>query len=301
MSEAAALLRECGATGRTVSIERAGGDVVLSTDRLSRLIEHEAGDLTCVVEAGIRLSELQARLAPHRQVLALDPPGDPTVGACIAGALSGPLRHRYGAARDLVLGITAVLADGTIASSGGKVVKNVAGYDLAKLFCGSRGTLGLVARVALRLHPLPESSQAVVVPTSEPAPAAELVQTLLRSELSPSAADLLWPGSLALLFQGSPRAVAAQVDRAASELRAGEASLTIFDEARARQGDAQGRVAFAPGDLEQHLATYAEAIVRVGAGVAYLPGPSGVRPNAGVEMLSERIRARFDPAGVLAA
>ena len=81
-------------------------------------------------------------------MLALDPPGNPTVGACIAGNLSGPRRHRYGTARDLVLGVTVVLADGTIANSGGKVVKNVAGYDLGKLFCGSRGRFGLIARVA---------------------------------------------------------------------------------------------------------------------------------------------------------
>ena len=88
-------------------------------------------------------------------MLALDPPGDPTIGACLAGDLSGPRRHRYGAMRDLVIGVTVVLADGTIASSGGKVVKNVAGYDLGKLFSGSRGRLGLIARVALRLHPRP--------------------------------------------------------------------------------------------------------------------------------------------------
>ena len=112
----------------------------LTTDGLDRILEHEAGDLTCTVEAGVRLSVLQDALGEHGQRLSLDPPGDPTVGALLARNLSGPLRHRFGAPRDLVLGVTLVLADGTIASAGGKVVKNVAGYDLARLVCGSRGT-----------------------------------------------------------------------------------------------------------------------------------------------------------------
>ncbi len=144
LEEAVEALRSPG----TIGIEKEGGDVLVSTRGLDRVLEHEPGDLTAIVEAGIRLSALQERLAPYRQMLALDPPGDPTIGACLAGDLSGPRRHRYGAMRDLVIGVTVVLADGTIASSGGKVVKNVAGYDLAKLFSGSRGRLGLVARVA---------------------------------------------------------------------------------------------------------------------------------------------------------
>ena len=158
ITEAAEILR----SGARVSIERDGGDVVLSTRGLNQVLEHEPGDLTAIVEAGIRLSELRERLAAHGQMFALDPPGDPTIGACLAGDLSGPRRHRYGAMRDLVIGVTVVLADGTVASSGGKVVKNVAGYDLAKLFSGSAGRLGLIARVALRLHPLPAASRTVV-------------------------------------------------------------------------------------------------------------------------------------------
>ena len=141
--------------------------------RLDRVLEHEPGDLTAIVEAGIRLSALQAALAPHGQMLALDPPGDPTIGACLAGDLSGPRRHRYGAMRDLVIGVTVVLADGTIASSGGKVVKNVAGYDLGKLFSGSRGRLGLIARVALRLHTRPAAKATVVAETDDPRAALE--------------------------------------------------------------------------------------------------------------------------------
>ncbi len=176
----------------------------LTTEGLSRILEHEAGDLTCTVEAGIRLSELNAELERHGQRLSLDPPGDPTIGALLAQNRSGPLRHRFGAPRDLVLGVTLVLADGTVASAGGKVVKNVAGYDLARLVCGSRGRLALVARASFRLHPLPKASRTLVVETAD---AAVVVRTLLRSQLEPSALDVLHPGRVAVLFEGAPRAV----------------------------------------------------------------------------------------------
>ena len=170
--EAAELLQGAAAEGRRVSIEREGGDVVVSTRRLDQVLEHEAGDLTCIVEAGVRVRDLNERLAEHGQMLALDPPGNPTIGACLAANLSGPRRHRYGTARDLVIGVTVVLADGTVASSGGKVVKNVAGYDLGKLFCGSEGRLGLIALGALRLYPRPEASRTLGVPVRSATEAA---------------------------------------------------------------------------------------------------------------------------------
>src|SRR5579871_6471316 len=173
--------------GGSVSIGRPGGATELSTARMTRILEHEPGDLTAIVEAGLRLSELQAYLAGHGQMLALDPPGDPTVGACLAGDLSGPRRHRYGAMRDLVIGVTIVLPGGLVASSGGKVVKNVAGYDLGKLFSGSRGRLGLIARVALRLHSRP-AAEATVVADGDP---SEVWRALSGSQLEPSAVDVL--------------------------------------------------------------------------------------------------------------
>ena len=115
----------------------------------------------------MRLSTLQEALGEHGQRLSLDPPGDPTVGALLARNLSGPLRHRFGAPRDLVLGVTLVLADGTIANAGGKVVKNVAGYDLARLVCGSEGRLALIARASFRLHPLPKAARTLAVETDD--------------------------------------------------------------------------------------------------------------------------------------
>ena len=185
IAQAAEIIGQASREGQRVSIERAGGELVVSTRYLNRLLEHEAGDLTVTVEAGIRLSALNERLAEHGQMLALDPPGDPTIGAAIAGDLFGPRAYRYGRARDLLLGVTIVLADGTVANAGGKVVKNVAGYDLAKLLCGSRGRLGLIARASLRLHPRPEASRTLVVPVAAPDDAQALVRTLIHSHAHP--------------------------------------------------------------------------------------------------------------------
>jgi glycolate oxidase FAD binding subunit len=276
LEEAAEVLR----SGRSVSIDRGGGDVVLSTARLDRVLEHEPGDLTAIVEAGIRLSELQKRLAPYGQRLALDPPGDPTLGACLAGDLSGPRRHRYGAMRDLVIGVTLMLADGTIASSGGKVVKNVAGYDLSKLYSGSRGRLGLIARLALRLHPQPAAEATVVVETSDARATWLRIQS---SHLAPSAVDVLPPNRIALLFEGAEAAVAEQVGNCEGSLH----DASVWDEARSLQARAGGH-----RPLEwQHF-----VLARPGAGIAYVDE----RTERAWSPLAERVRAAFDPEGVLA-
>jgi glycolate oxidase FAD binding subunit len=291
-----------GAAGRSerVSIEREGGDVVVSTRLLDQVLEHEAGDLTAIVEAGIRVRDLNERLAGHGQMLALDPPGNPTIGACIAGNLSGPRRHRYGTTRDLVIGVTVVLADGTIASSGGKVVKNVAGYDLGKLFCGSEGRLGLIARVGLRLHPVPEAARTLVADVESPADAARKTFAILGAQVAPSAVDLLWPGRLIVLFEGGGRGVDEQFEVARSLVGGAEDSGDVWQEVEARQAAADGRPAFDPGRLEDALAALDDAVVRVAAGVAYVPGPVADPRDPAEVALAERVRAAFDPAGVLA-
>ena len=132
-------------------------DVVLLTAGLDSVVEHNEGDLTAVLQAGVPLRAAQEGFAAAGQMLALDPPGAPesTIGGVFATGDSGPLRHRYGAARDLIVGVTVALPDGSVAKAGGKVIKNVAGYDLSKLFTGAFGTLGLIAQVAVRLHPRP--------------------------------------------------------------------------------------------------------------------------------------------------
>jgi glycolate dehydrogenase FAD-binding subunit len=292
IAEASALLAEASRDGQRVRI-----GTELRTDRLDRVLEHEAGDLTCTVEGGVRLSALQAALAEAGQRLSLDPPGDPTIGACLAARLSGPLSHRYGSPRDLVLGVTLVLGDGTVASSGGKVVKNVAGYDLGKLVCGSEGTLGLIARVALRLHPLPAARATLVVETDD---TADGVRALRESQLQPSALDVLHPGRVAILFEGAEEAVEAQLEAARTLVGGGRADgAAVWDEARARQGRALGRLRFAPADLRNVLSTLREAVVRPSSGIAYVPDRVGGVPSATRRRLHEALRAQFDPAGVL--
>jgi glycolate oxidase FAD binding subunit len=300
VDEASDVLRRASAAGTTVSIEREGGDVVLSTRRLDRMLEHEAGDLTCIVEAGLGLRELNRRLEPSGQVFALDPPGDPTLGACLAANLSGPRRHRYGTMRDLVLGVTVVLGDGTVASSGGRVVKNVAGYDLGKLFCGSEGRLGLIARIGLRLQPLPAVARQLVVDSSTLDEAYGNAQALLGSQLAPSAVDLLWPElRLAVMFEGGERAVARQLQDALALVGGREDDGSIWIEAAALRAAARGRLSFPPGVLPEVLPGVERAVVSVAAGVAYVSEPVPDQRDEALLALTGRIRAQFDPHGVL--
>jgi glycolate oxidase FAD binding subunit len=297
--EAADVLAKAAGRGERVSIGREGGDVVISTARLDQVLEHEAGDLTAIVEAGVRVGDLNDRLAAHGQMLALDPPGNPTIGACVAANLSGPRRHRYGTARDLVIGVTVVLADGTVASSGGKVVKNVAGYDLGKLFCGSEGRLGLIARVALRLHPRPDSTRTLAATVGSAAEAGAKARAILRSALAPSAVDVVWPGRLALMFEGTSRGVDEQL-AAAAALVGGTEDESVWTDAEAVQSRSRGRLLFAPGQLAGALGGLGEAVARVSAGVAYVPDPVADPRDPAEVALAERVRAQLDPAGVLA-
>ena len=136
-------------------------DLILSTARLNRIVEHVWADLTVTAEAGCTLQSLQKTLAQHGQRLAFDGlwPERATIGGVLSTNDSGALRLRFGALRDLIIGVTIALADGTLASSGGKVVKNVAGYDLPKLVTGAFGTLGVITRAVFRLHPQPRAAK----------------------------------------------------------------------------------------------------------------------------------------------
>jgi glycolate oxidase FAD binding subunit len=299
VDELASVLRGAMSAGRRVSIGRAGGELELSLEKLDRVLAHEAGDLTVTVESGIRLSALRARLAPHGQELALDPPRDPTVGGCLAGNLSGPRRHRFGAPRDLLLGVTLVLADGTIANAGGTVVKNVAGYDLGKLVCGSAGRYAAIARASLRLHPLPAAAASVVVDVDEPEEAARLARTVAHSALIPTACELEWPGRLVLRFEGGDAGVAAQVARAADILGARPIDDLVWDEVRDVQASLPGRVSYPPGKLAAFLAGEGSALVRIGVGSAHVPYEPGDSRSFGAQRLAERVREALDPLEVL--
>jgi glycolate oxidase FAD binding subunit len=196
-------------------------DIIISTQHLKQLVDHAVGDMTVTLQAGLRFADLQKILAQHNQWIPLDPTysQQATLGGILATKDAGSLRHRYGGVRDLCLGITLVRSDGQVAKAGGRVVKNVAGYDLMKLFTGSFGSLGIVTEMTLRAYPLPECSGTVLV-KGECAAIANLAQTLLQSTLTPTAFDVLTgladlaAGSLALAvrFQSLSESVSAQIE-----------------------------------------------------------------------------------------
>jgi glycolate oxidase FAD binding subunit len=166
--------------------------LLLEMRRMSKLQEHTWQDMTCTVEAGCPWSVMQSGLAQHSQYVALDPlwPDSATVGGIVATNDSGVLRLRYGGLRDLIIGMTIVLADGTIAHTGGKVVKNVAGYDLHKLMIGAFGTLGVVTSVNFRLHSRPQCTQSLTVFAPGAEPLGRLMLKLLHAQLSTVAIQL---------------------------------------------------------------------------------------------------------------
>jgi glycolate oxidase FAD binding subunit len=222
VAEASALLRAAAAAGLAVVPRGTGSklswgapparcDLIVDTGRLDQVLEHAAGDLVVRAQAGARMDRLAERLAEAGQQLAIDlPPGTDaagtdaagtgaagtdaagtgTVGGMLATGISGPRRLRYGSPRDLVIGITVIRADGTVARSGGKVVKNVAGYDLGKLLAGSYGTLGLIAEAAFRLHPLPAAAAFVTAEFSDAGAARQAVAAAAGSEAAPSAVEI---------------------------------------------------------------------------------------------------------------
>jgi glycolate oxidase FAD binding subunit len=196
--------------------------LVVSSKKLNRIIEHAVGDLTVTVEAGVTLKELQHLLQDYQQFFPVDPahPDSATIGGLVATADAGSWRQRYGSIRDLVLGLSLVRADGKIAKAGGRVVKNVAGYDMMKLLAGSYGTLGLISQVTLRLFPLQQASQTLVL-VGEAAAIATATQTIRISSLTPTMADVISTGmagqlglgrtlALILRFQSIPESVEEQ-------------------------------------------------------------------------------------------
>ncbi len=288
VEEVSALLRLAHRAGLAVA-PRGGGtklgwgakpkrlDLILSTARLNRVLEHAAGDLVARAEAGVTLETLQAAIGTAGQRLALNPPEvGATLGGVVAANPSGSLRLHYGTVRDLLIGVTVALADGMVAKAGGKVVKNVAGYDLCKLFTGSLGTLGVIVETIWRLHPLPAARRTVAVALASPEAAGAAVQDLLHAPGSPlvlDALELRWEyphpqplslpmgegvggegwlpspahgrgvggeGTLAVLFEGIEPGVAAQAATAVRLLNAhGMARILDTDEQDALWRDAR--------------------------------------------------------------
>jgi glycolate oxidase FAD binding subunit len=168
-------------------------DLALDLTRLGRLLAHDPGDMTATAQAGIRMADLERQLAARGQFLPLDPPMPhrATLGGALATKLSGPLRCRYGTARDLVLGVRVAHADGTITKAGARVVKNATGYDVTKLYLGSHGTLGVILEATFRLYPRPAVEQGWWLPASDLAAAQALANRILSSHLVPNRVELL--------------------------------------------------------------------------------------------------------------
>jgi glycolate oxidase FAD binding subunit len=240
--EASALLRAAAAFHLAVVPRGAGTglgwgpppsacDLVIDLQAMDQVIEHAAGDLVARVQAGATMGQLASVLGSAGQELALDVPADATVGGVVATGTAGPRRFRYGAPRDLLIGVTIVRADGVVAHSGGKVVKNVAGYDLGKLFSGSHGTLGLITEATFRLHPRPGAVAWITADfgPSDLAEAASAVASAAGSALVPSAVELAWSAAflrIGVLLEGTESGVAERASRM-SELVAAAGGMPV--------------------------------------------------------------------------
>jgi glycolate oxidase FAD binding subunit len=285
--------------------------VELSTRGLDRIVEHNVGDLTAVLEAGVPLERAQATFAEADQMLALDPPdpGGATIGGVVASADSGPLRSRYGGARDLVVGITVALSDGTVARAGGKVIKNVAGYDLGKLFTGSFGTLGAILEVSVRLHPLPPDTATAAGGTSDSALLARATRALTHARVEHIGLDVRWGGGdgvvLARFGGAAPReqaeAAARVLDEAGIEGTVIEDDDAVWRRQREGQRSEEWAVVRVSGK-QTRLERVLEAATRLGARVVGR-GPLGVSwlgltdrsPEEAADALA-KLRAELAPA-----
>ena len=302
--EAAALMRVAAREGLAVTARgsgtklRWGGrperlDLVVDTSRLDALVEHAAGDLVYIAGAGRSLAQVQEDVGGAGQRLGIDPPTGGTLGGAVATAASGPLRLHHGAVRDLVIGMTLVRADGVVAHSGGKVVKNVAGYDLAKLLTGSFGTLGLITQVALRLHPVPQGRRWVTASVADAAAAGTAALAVAHSQLVPSAVELDVPapgaGSLSVLVEGHPDGAAESAQRVADLLAAsGGVDVQVGEQPPAwwggdvaadRAGCTLLRVTHVLTGVTPLLRALSEAAAGSGVRAAHLRGS----PSVGVE------------------
>ena len=263
--------------------------LVVSTQKCDRIIEHAIDDLTVTVEAGVKLADLQASLRASDRVLPIDPAfaETATIGGILATADTGSWRQQYGGIRDLVLGISFIRGDGEIAKAGGRVVKNVAGYDLMKLFIGSYGTLGIISQVTFRTYPIPKASQTVVL-TGEAIQIDRAMALLKNSGLTPTAADLITASvakkleitaKMALLvrFQTIPESTEAQT----SQLSVMVADLAV-------------EIASYKDKAQQQLWDRLNNTVRVPQSDEAIICKFAILPTAGVELLQQMMKIDND-------
>lgn len=313
----AAALEEARAAGRTVVPVGAGGRTgplppdgpfeVLSLEALAGVEEHEPGDLTFTARPGTTLEGLDEVLAPHGQWLPVDPPGAPgrTLGGVVATGLGGSLHAGYGAVRDQVLGLSLVTGDGRLLRLGGRVMKNVAGFDLVRLAVGSRGALGVVVSVSMRVFPRPRATRVLVLDGPD--------EVVLAAALAVATAPVVPAGATVVGAPGGARLVVAlhgpeaalDADRRTLE-EAGGGTFTPADDGgsllgAARDAGAEGALAFRQGGLPSEVARRWAALRAAEPGLALQADPlSGVvrgsLPEAGPDALG-RLRAAGEALG----
>jgi glycolate oxidase FAD binding subunit len=319
-AEVAAVVRAAADQGLTLVARGSGSklgwgappsrvDVLVDLFGMDRVVEHSAGDLIVHTEAGLQLSALQKVLEPDRQRLAIDPVTGSgrtgTIGGLIATGASGPLRLASGGVRDLLIGITIVRADGKVAKAGGKVVKNVAGYDLGKLFTGSFGTLGIVTEAVFRLNPVPDAQRWVTVDVPDAAAAGQVVQQIIHSQVVPSAVEIDrrpdGGGEVAVLLEGIVDGVDGRAQALIAALGAGterEAAPEWWGAAPWTERD--GAASDVVLRLTTELAGLPQLLDALDAGTAGMSRPAAVRGSAGVGLLHASLPAD-DPAAVATA
>jgi glycolate dehydrogenase FAD-binding subunit len=325
--DVAAALRQASQQQQSLQIRGAGtkihwgdaraADAVLDMRGLNRVLAHEHGDLTATVEAGATLRDVNRVLAQHGQWLPLDPPfaETATIGGILATNDSGPLRHRFGTPRDLIIGIRLATTDGVLSKAGGQVVKNVAGYDLGKLLTGSFGALAAIVSATFKLAPLPTLSKTLRLDVDTAAAVARIVTTITTSQLEPIAFEIATRGTtldsgfqVLLRFASLPAVVDAQIGEAEAALHGCASATTVLtseDERTAWRehgdrvwSDAAAsivRVSWLPAHVEGMLAALHECATAVdltlvgrasiGAGLIRIAG----EPDAQVQTI-ERLR-----------
>ena len=288
-------------------------DVVLSTARLAAVVAHRYGDLTATVQAGVSLARVNRELGAHNQWIPLDPYRDDaaTIGGVVATNDSGPRRHRHGAPRDLIIGMTMALADGRIARSGGIVVKNVAGYDMARLMTGSLGTLALILDATFKLTPVAAASRTVTITTPSVSVLSHILAAIASSQTMPTAVELETPPARLLVRfesieraahqQASELAVLASKHGARSDILTGDDESVVWRAHAARPWNKTGcviKIGLLPAQLESLVEWLREAaggadwelIGRAGVGVVLLRVDA---KDEDLEPLITQLRVRF--------
>jgi glycolate oxidase FAD binding subunit len=302
-----------------------GIDAEVRADRMKRIVDYSPSDMVLTAEAGVTLAEVNRAAREHRQMLALDAPlpDRATIGGIVATGAFGPRRARYGTVRDLIIGVTMVRADGVVARGGGKVVKNVAGFDLPKIACGSLGTLGMIAEATFRLHPLPEKSATAVMRGLTPEKVFATVKKIREMQLEPASIVALRTDSatydLGVRFEGFSKGVDQQM------LRLGAKDESFDHDAARTGGPTRIRIAALPSHFAEvariieHLEPTAFAwYVTLGLGFLECGGSAAAltfvrervasliieRGNPGIDAwgpvgnsfpIMENLKQRFDP------